>query len=188
MLLLHTFLFAKYVYINEGIITPIDVTKTEELGKELYEKTGISLYVVAVKKIKDKDYNSFVEKITKDLQKPYLLLLFSRDDHKVDFIESPKLRHLIDKYSVLSFHGPIIREFFTNNPYKYSAGLFKGYIYVADKVADIYHVKLLTNLGVINRTIYYLFKYTVFVSWAIIAAIFAIFFYRLYRKRKKRRS
>ncbi len=185
LLLFNTFLFAKYVYINENIITPIDIQKIESLGSELYEKTGISLYVAAVRKIEGKSYEEFIQSITKNLKKPYMLLFFSKDDYKVDFITSHKVKHLIDKTSVLIFYGPVIREFFTDKSYKYSSGLFKGYVYVADKVADIYHVKLLTNLGVINKTIYYFFKYTVYLSWVIVLSIFGLFLYRYYKKRQK---
>ncbi len=181
----NTFLFAKYVYINEGIITPIDVSKIESLGRELFQKTGISLYVVAVRKING-DYDSFVKKISSNLHRPYLLIFFSKNDYKIDFFQSHRVRHLINKNSVLIFYGPIIREFFSDKPDKYSSGLFKGYIYVADKVADIYHVKLLTNLGVINKTIYYVFKYTVYIAWGIVLSILGLFLYRFYKKRRQR--
>ncbi len=180
-------LSAKYVYINENILTPSAEMKLEALGEELYQKTGISLYLAAVQKIKEKDFNSFMQKIAKNLNEPYILLAFSKDDHKVDLLLSNDIHSLINKTDVLIFYGPIIPKFFLDKPDKYSMGLFGGYIYIADKVADIYHVKLVTNLGIINKTIYYFFKYTVYIVFIGIFAIFGLFAYRRYKKEKKRR-
>ena len=179
-------LFAKYIYINEDIITPISEQKIEKLGEELYQKTGISLYIAAVKKIKDENFKMFEEKIAKNLKKPYILLAFSRDDYKVDLLMCHKLKNLIDKNSVLIFYGPIIPEFFSDQKDKYSRALFGGYIYIADKLADIYHVKLVTNLGIINKTFYYFFRYTVYVGYIAVFLIFIMFGYRRYKKIMKK--
>ena len=191
LLLFSSSLFAKYIYINEGIIAPISGEKIEKLGEELYTKTGISLYIAAVNKIKEDNFQTFEEKITKNLKKPYILLAFSKDDYKVDLKIDPKVKNLINKNSVLIFYGPIIPKFFSDKKDKYSRALFGGYIYIADKLADIYHVKLVTNLGIVNKTSYYFFKYTVYIGYIIILVIFIIFGYRRYKKyeksRKKRR-
>ncbi len=181
-------LSAKFVYINEDILTPIAQTKIEQLGEELYQKTGISLYIAAVKKIKEKNFAAFMENIAKNLKEPYILLAFSEKDHKVDLLLSNDIHSLINKTDVLIFYGPIIPKFFLDKKDKYSMGLFEGYIYIADKVADIYHVKLVTNLGIINKTIYYFFKYTVYIFLTVILGILLLFIYRRYEKERKKRK
>lgn len=180
-------LFAKYVYINEGILTPSAEMKIERLGEELYQKTGVSLYIAAVEKIKEKDFETFMQKVAKNLQDPYILLAFSKKDYKVDLLLSNDIHSLINKTDVLIFYGPIIPKFFSKKPDKYSLALFSGYLYIADKVADIYHVKLLTNLGVINKTIYYFFKYTVYIFIIGVFSLFLLFAYRRYKKKRKKR-
>jgi hypothetical protein len=140
-----------------------------------------------VEKIKEKDFETFMQKVAKNLQDPYILLAFSKKDYKVDLLLSNDIHSLINKTDVLIFYGPIIPKFFSKKPDKYSLALFSGYLYIADKVADIYHVKLLTNLGVINKTIYYFFKYTVYIFITGVFFLFLLFAYRRYKKKRKKR-
>lgn len=95
---------AEYLYKDEVISNPNFSVEVEKLGKELYEKTGISLRLVMIRELPDKQSMVDYEKeLIKDFTEPTILLTFSEFDSKVDILaSSPSLYEFFDKKQVLS--------------------------------------------------------------------------------------
>jgi len=171
---------------NEELLPQKTVAKIDEIGKELYQKTGVGLYLVAVRKMPTKRIREFEARIAKDLEPPYILLAFSRDDRKVDIFNSPDTSSLFDKEQVLSpfpWSGSIIPllESHSKNPKAaIEAALLNGYADIAEQVAQAKGVELKSALGNTNRNIYLGLR---ILFYGILALIF---FNYLYRRLKRR--
>ena len=61
---------------NDGIMPEKEVKKILEMGRELYEKTKIPVFVAAVEKLDENKPVDLLERIKKD-HKSYILLYFS---------------------------------------------------------------------------------------------------------------
>jgi hypothetical protein len=175
-----------FVLYNEGILPQKTVEKIDEIGGELRQKTGVSLYLAAVQKMPTQTIKEFEAQIARDLEPPYILLAFSRDDHKVDIINSPDTDALFDKEQVLSpfpWSGsiiPLLESHSKNQKAAIEAALLNGYADIAEQVAAAKGVELKSGLGNTNRNIYLGLR---ILFYAILAAIFFNYLYRRFAKR-----
>ena len=188
LLLLSILLFAaqNFVLKNDNILPQKTVDKINEIGNELFEKTGVSLYLVATEKMPTEHIKEYEAKIAKDLKPPYILLTFALKDHKVDIVNSPDVSSRFDKEQVLSpfpWSGTIIPllESHSKNPKAaVEAALLNGYADIAEQVAASYGVKLKSGIGSTNKNIYFGLR---ILFYGILALIFFNFIYRRYLKR-----
>ncbi len=78
-------LLAEYLYKDEVIHRASFDEQVEKLGSELYEKTGIALKLVMLKKLPDNTYiTKYEEELLKSFKEPTILLTFSEDDMEID--------------------------------------------------------------------------------------------------------
>jgi len=103
-ILLHTTLSAEYLYKDEVIHNPLFTKTVDKLGSELYEKTGISLRLVMLKKLPENfGINSYEKELLENFNEPTILLTFSELDSKVDIlVNEPSLYKYFNKKQVLS--------------------------------------------------------------------------------------
>ncbi|MBU0719790.1 3-dehydroquinate dehydratase [bacterium] len=99
-----TTLSAEYLYKDEVINNPSFTQEVEKLGAELYQKTGISLRLLMLRELPNKQSIVEYEKeLIKSFSEPTILLTFSELDSKVDILASePSLYEYFDKKQVLS--------------------------------------------------------------------------------------
>jgi hypothetical protein len=97
-------LSAQYLYKDEIIFNPAFTQEIEKIGGELYEKTGISLRLLMIKKLHDGlNIVEYQNEILKEFQTPTILLTFSEMDSKVDILANDTaLYGYFDKKQVLS--------------------------------------------------------------------------------------
>ena len=102
--LLPSSLSANYLYKDEITNNRKFHQDIEDLGRELYEKTGIAVRVVMVRKLpKGQHIAEFEKQITSEFDEPTVLLTFSAEDQKVDILAKPhSLYQLFDKKQILS--------------------------------------------------------------------------------------
>ena len=95
---------ANYLYKDEITHNQNFHQEIEDLGKELYDKTGIAVRVVMIKKLpKGKSIAEYEKEIAAQFSEPTVLLTFSADDQKVDILAKPhSLYKLFDKKQILS--------------------------------------------------------------------------------------
>jgi len=179
-LIFQTNLSAKYLYKDEVIFNPSFTESVETLGNELYEKTGISLKLLMLKKLPDNTHIAEYEKtLIKEFSEPTILLTFSEMDSKVDILASdPSLYKYFNKKQVLSPVSSPVQAFViallnldfsdmtsggTILPLlaqkakekeilgKYSGSMFNGYADIAEQIADSKNIVLEHAVGNANK-------------------------------------
>ncbi len=175
-----------FILKNDAILPQKTINKIEEIGNELYQKTGVKLYVVAVRKMDTKKIADFEKRLAQQLRPPFILLTLSVQDHKVDIYSSEDVAKRFDKEQILSPYPwkgtiiPILTAHFKNQQAAIEAAILNGYSEIAEQVARSYGLKLQSALGNTNRNIYYWLR---ILFYSIIALIFANFVYRRYIKK-----
>jgi len=106
-------LVAEYLYKDEIIHNPSFQADVEKLGKELYEKTGISLRLMMLRELPHGlSIVEYEKDVIKDFVEPTILLTFSEMNTKVDILASdPSLYKYFDKKQILSPVASFMQSF-----------------------------------------------------------------------------
>ena len=108
-LFLHTTLTAEYLYKDKLIFNPDFNKEVNKVGKELFEKTGISLRLVMVRELPN---NKNIVELLKEFNEPTVLLTFSELNSKVDIMANESsLYEYFDKQQVLSPTASAVQAF-----------------------------------------------------------------------------
>jgi len=122
-----TSLHAEYLYKDE--ITGNQKFKNEInlLGKELYDKTGIAVKVILIKKLpKGVHIADYEKEVVKGFNEPTVLLTFSELDQKVDILAKPhSLYKYFNKKQILSPVASWLQAFFMGVFFTHSWDEFK---------------------------------------------------------------
>lgn len=177
------FLFSisdNFVLSNDSIILEKTVEKINSIGKELRDKTNISIYVSLNEKALGKDIKSHAKAISNGVDglsgKDYALIAVALDIQKIDILSSNNIKHLIDKDKILDDY---IIPFFVNKNKntqmsKYSAGILNGYSQLAEDIADSKNITLKNAIYSNSKDFFDLFKiliYSIFLI-AIVAFLY----------------
>lgn len=140
------------VILNENNILNEQVTnKINAIGKELYDKTSIFVALA----VGDTSDLKSLEVKAKELTAPYVLLMLSKSEHKVDIIASKETLSFFDKEAVLSPYSGTgsILPILTSNKGKdiYNAALLNGYADISDQIASYFNLKLENSIGNANK-------------------------------------
>ncbi len=184
-------IFADFLYINDDVISKKATPKIEEMGKELYEKTGVKVYLIANQTLDGQKIKDYEREISKNFKSPFILLCFSMQDQQVDIFSSDNVKDRFDKEGILSpFTGSIIPILVTkfkkdakNENDKYTVALFNGYADIVEQVAESFDVKLDSGIGNTNRDIYRFIKLIFYGT--IIFFILYYFYFKLKGKKNE---
>lgn len=142
----------KFVLKNEDILIPKTTGFIEILSNEVLEKTGISLYIAAIDSIEsftfaesnktdsiESKIKTAQNKITKDLQSPFILLFFSKQEKKINIITSSE--QVLPKELKNEVYWDYIVPLIPTNAgdltkERMSAFLLNGFVDIADKIAE----------------------------------------------------
>ena len=104
MVTFHTTLIAEYLYKDDVVNNPKFTEKIENLGAELYEKTGISLRLIMIRDLPDgMGIVEYEKKIIQEFNTPTILLVFAELNSQVDiFVNDSSLYKHFDRGQVLS--------------------------------------------------------------------------------------
>jgi len=181
---------ARYIYKDEIIKIDNFSTQVETIGEELFEKTGVSVYMIIIKVIENEMLIKTEQRVSQELKSPFILLSLSISEDgqgKVDIYSNDKMQTLFDRDQVLSpypWSGTIIPVLTSkikgNVKEKYGAAMLNGYADIAEQIASSFDIKLESALGNANKITINIFR-AIFYSVLIIA-----FSYWLYRKFFKR--
>ncbi len=145
LLLAATPLHARFLLKNESIIKEKAAEQLEKMSAELKEKTGVSYYIAALQYFRDnRTIHQVEEEMGKDLEKPYVLLIFSAIDKKVDMVVSEGVKPL-DKNDILdNYVIPLLiqKRSDISDETRYSAALFNGSARTVSLLQRSYGVKL----------------------------------------------
>ena len=102
--LFQTTLTAEYLYKDDVVNNPKFSEKIESIGKDLYEKTGISLRLVMIRDLPNAiGIVEYEKKIIEEFKEPTVLLTFAELNSEVDiFVNDVSLYKYFDRGQVLS--------------------------------------------------------------------------------------
>ena len=152
---LPSLLFAKvdFVLKNDGVMPQKEVEKLEEMGSELYRKSGVAVFVAAVAELNETKPVDIIEPLKQNYP-DYILLYFSMKPTAVNIFASEKTKALIDIDQILSplpWRGtikPIMSPAFSKDQnVKNEVAIFNGYADIVDQVAASKGVKLESSIG-----------------------------------------
>ncbi len=148
----------------------------ENVSNELFNKTGVSLYVYMATKLKNDSYADFKKQFISTLKIPFVAIVLIRDDKKIDIITSNS--DLLDKKKVYwEYMVPLIPQQDSElTPQALSAVVLNGYIESVDLIADNFNVTIEHNVSkdekgakMVSQLILYAMLFSMF---AIIALIY----------------
>jgi len=137
LLLLSLFLNAKFLF-NDHLISPKAADFIEKIGNELYQKTGISAYLVTSNDTLKRgvSVNSFLKRYENNLSKPYAAIVFLPNSKRLHVVASNKeLLSVLDKDTILDYAIKVIASKDSNSlQSKFDVGLVQAYSELADEI------------------------------------------------------
>ena len=142
---------ANFVINDDEILSQKVSQKLNEIGRELYEKSGINL-VVGV--YKDGELDTLLKE--QNLSSPFAFLALIRDKKKVEIFSDSKTSELFNKEQILSPNpesGTIIPILVSKNGKDvYNAAILNGYADIAEQIAASLNLSLESGIGSSNKT------------------------------------
>jgi hypothetical protein len=174
------FLCAEYVVNDDHLLVDNTVKLIEEIGSEAKQKLNINFYVYVVKKMEiDKNLYSLFE--SKKFTNPYIVIISSIDDKKIDIINSQGLDELFDKESVIEdYIVPLLINYGkkTGSP---SAAMLNGYSQLVENVAEVKNITLSNTIGSQSKTVVDVVRFLVYSS---LLFFFGLFIYTRIKNKK----
>lgn len=148
--------FAKDFVIYDDILEEKTAQKIEEMGSELFAKSGVKVILIAKKSGEGENILTYEQNFAKNLTAPYALLTLFQDDQKVDVYHSAGLEKEFDRESLLSplpWKGTII-PLLTSKKKEVSVGpaLLNGYAELVEEIAQYRKIELESAIGSANKT------------------------------------
>ena len=165
---------ANFVINNDEILSQKVSVKLNEIGSELYVKSGINL-VVGV--YKDGELESLFKE--QNLSSPYAFLLLIKDKKKVEIFADANTSKLFNKEQILSVNpesGTIIPILVSKNGKDvYNAAILNGYADIAEQIASSLNFQLESSVGNSNKTT---LNFLRFFIYGLVAFFIIIIFYK----------
>lgn len=189
-LMLTPLLSQNYVLQNQGsILAPKATEFIEQLSQELFEKTGVALYVAVREDLQGEGdarelRKQWKQKTLASLKTPYGVVFFLKSQKKIDIILQPQIQDIDIGEIITKYMVPIlIQEKGLPNP-KVSASILNGYAQLADEIAESNQQKLQNNLIVDKSGSQNFIRYSIYLMLGIMFTIIA-FVYFFGRKIKR---
>ena len=146
--------FGKDFVIYDNILEERTAQKIEEMGSELFAKSGIKVFLIA-KQSNNEEIIAFEKNFAKDLNSSYVLLTLFLEQKKVDIYASKDLETTFDKEAILSplpWRGTIIPLLTTKkNDVSVGAALLNGYADIVEQIATSKQINLESAIGSSNK-------------------------------------
>lgn len=121
---------------NESLIAPKAAEKIEQITNELYQKTGVTVAISARNDLPE-GVVSYGQKVGATLNKPYVVVVLSTTQQKIDITSSDDIKEQFDKNKVLdNYMIPIIVAPNRDDAgHKYEAAILNGVSEIAEEIA-----------------------------------------------------
>jgi hypothetical protein len=152
---------ANYSYEGDGYIGDKALKKLEEMGNELFQKTGVSTVIIAKDHLDQKQFLEIKDRYLKELKNPYVLWIFSKkymDRENIginQMFSSDDVKDKFDQDSLFSPWGGSFSKILTVHKSKSDqtpAAFLNGYADLTDMIADSYGIKLESSIGSETKT------------------------------------
>lgn len=165
---------ANFVINNDEILSQKVSVKLNEIGSELYAKSGINL---AVGVYKDGELEALFKE--QNLSLPYAFLLLIKDKKKVEIFADANTSKLFNKEQILSVNpesGTIIPILVSKNGKDvYNAAILNGYADIAEQIASSLNFQLESSVGNSNKTT---LNFLRFFIYGLVAFFIIVIFYK----------
>ncbi len=165
---------ANFVINNDEILSQKVSIKLNEIGGELYAKSGINL-VVGV--YKDGELEALFKE--QNLSSPYAFLLLIKDKKKVEIFADSNTSKLFNQEQILSVNpesGTIIPILVSKNGKDvYNAAILNGYADIAEQIASSLNLQLESSVGNSNKTT---LNFLRFFIYGLVAFFIIVIFYK----------
>ncbi len=165
---------ANFVINNDEILSQKVSVKLNEIGSELYTKSGINL-VVGV--YKDGELETLFKE--QNLSSPYAFLLLIKGKKKVEIFADANTSKLFNKGQILSVNpesGTIIPILVSKNGKDiYNAAILNGYADIAEQIASSLNLQLKSSVGNSNKTT---LNFLRFFIYGLVAFFIIVIFYK----------
>ncbi len=165
---------ANFVINNDEILSQKVSVKLNEIGSELYAKSGINL---AVGVYKDGELEALLKE--QNLSSPYAFLLLIKDKKKVEIFADANTSKLFNKEQILSVNpesGTIIPILVSKNGKDvYNAAILNGYADIAEQIASSLNLQLESSVGNSNKTT---LNFLRFFIYGLVAFFVIVVFYK----------
>lgn len=149
----------RYVLDNrDNLLVPKTTAFIEQLSSELFSKTSFSLFVAAVDQTPSQSNHSSLESpresykkaLTQHIPKPYTVIVFMKNDKKIDIISSNPDTFLNEFKVFIEYMVPLLPKQADEilSPERISAIVLNGYVEAGDMVASHFGVNLEHNFRV----------------------------------------
>ena len=175
--------FAKDFVVYDDILEEKTAQKIEEMGQELFAKSGVKVILIA-KKSGNENILAYEQNFAKDLTPPYALLTLFQAEQKVDVYASSGLEKEFDRESLLSplpWKGTII-PLLTSKKKEVgvSPALLNGYAELVEEIAKYRNIELESAIGSANKTTINIVRVVLYSFMAIVVMLI------IYRRMKSR--
>lgn len=169
-----------FVLDNQGILVEKTTDFMEILSLEVYEKSGVRMYVVALEDLGNMSLQEREQTYTKGLKEPYLVLFFVKNNKKIDIITSKSVETMFDKRAVYwDYIVPLIplkdEELTQQN---ISAFLLNGFVDIADRIAEFHKIELEHNFPKQNKGVQIATRMTLYVMMFVLLVLFLFVYLR----------
>ena len=165
-------LHAEKLIHNDGVLIPKTEAKMEQIGDELLSKTGVRAYVYATQDINNMALHDYEKQITKNKKSPFVVLLITLKDQKVDIVNSPDLDASFDKEQILSpysWSGSIIPLLVgKKKDVNVNAAMLNGYADLTEQIASHNNVTLTSGIGSTNRDMIFFLRIAIYLFLAFV--------------------
>ena len=165
---------ANFVINNDEILSQKVSVKLNEIGSELYAKSGINL-VVGV--YKDGELEALFKE--QNLSSPYAFVLLIKAKKKVEIFADANTSKLFNKEQILSVNpesGTIIPILVSKNGKDvYNAAILNGYADIAEQIASSLNLQLESSVGNSNKTT---LNFLRFFIYGLVAFFIIVIFYK----------
>lgn len=133
-----------FVFDNDNQLFPASRPFVNHLGAEVFEKSGISVYIIALESLHEQSIESLENTIAEHLRSPYLYILFIRNEKKIDIKGTESLLAKISASNIYwDYIVPLIPKKDSElNPSSIAAFLLNGYIALVQELALAENIKL----------------------------------------------
>jgi hypothetical protein len=175
--------FAKDFVVYDDILEEKTAQKIEEMGQELFAKSGVKVILIA-KKSGNENILAYEQNFAKDLTPPYALLTLFEAEQKVDVYASAGLEKEFDREALLSplpWKGTII-PLLTSKKKEVgvSPALLNGYAELVEEIAKYRNIELESAIGSANKTTINIVRLLLYSFMAMVVVLI------IYRRMKNR--
>lgn len=187
---------SRFIVHGKESIDPRTENKIDEIGDELFVKTGINLYIYASINLTSKEFSdikskmefikSFEHNLTQKLDNPFTLLTLSFNEQYVNILSSDNLKSSYNKDDILDgYIIPILASHDKNSlESKLSLALLNGYSELADELAKSKGAELKSTLKGNGRTFAKYWKIFMYIT---VLGGLIFYFYGLLQSKKDNR-